>query len=77
MLNCDKPDVEEMIECLKVLPVAELTSSAGNYSVKNIFTSLKLRFNLIKRFFNLSLLNISRSEKKYLHTYILHSKFWQ
>jgi len=32
MLNCDKPDVGEMIECLKVLPVAELTSSAGNYS---------------------------------------------
>ena len=39
MLNCDKPDVGEMIECLKVLPVAELTSSAGNYSVKNLFAS--------------------------------------
>ena len=38
MLNCDKPDVGEMIECLKVLPVAELTSSAGNYSVSIIFS---------------------------------------
>ena len=47
MLNCDKPDVEEMIECLKVLPVAELTSSAGNYSVKNLFafSQVKAQFD--------------------------------
>ena len=47
MLNCDKPDVGEMIECLKVLPVAELTSSAGNYSVKDIstFSQVKAQFD--------------------------------
>ena len=33
MLDCDKPDVGEMIECLKEKPVAELTQTAGNYSV--------------------------------------------
>ena len=55
MLNCDKPDVGEMIECLKVLPVAELTSSAGNYSVNNIFI---LDWT---RFFKLSLLKAERS----------------
>ena len=45
MLNCDKPDVGEMIECLKVLPVAELTSSAGNYSVNIIFILFMLNLN--------------------------------
>ena len=36
MLDCDKPDVGEMIECLKEKPVAELTQTAGNYSVQHI-----------------------------------------
>ena len=32
-LGCDKPEVADMISCLKALPVIDITKSAGNYSV--------------------------------------------
>lgn len=34
-LDCNKESVDEMIACLKDVPVAELTKAAGNYSVCN------------------------------------------
>ncbi len=40
LVNCDKEDVREMIQCLKAVPSEELSSATGNYSVSSHFCTL-------------------------------------
>ena len=45
LVNCDKEDVREMIQCLKAVPSEELSSATGNYSVSSHFCTLSQKQN--------------------------------
>ena len=43
MVNCNLPDVEDLVDCMKSVPASNITSAANSYSVSSF---LSLSHNL-------------------------------
>ena len=37
MVNCNLPDVEDLVDCMKSVPASNITSAANSYSVSSFY----------------------------------------
>ena len=47
MVNCNLPDVEDLVDCMKSVPASNITSAANSYSVSSFYLyHITLEFQL-------------------------------